>query len=184
MKKLTLLLFAMLMATPFFAQGTIEFCGVPVDGHVDNFVAKMEQLGYTETRRVNDWVIMTGKFTGRNVELYVGYTPKTKNVHAVMPRFEESTNWADLKKMYFEQKEVHMKKNEGYEVQCTETFKEPYKEGNGNEMRAVKEEKCDYCTYFIGHTSVMSVFIASDCRLVLIFRNLINLALNEAESNE
>ena len=185
MKKLALLLVVLLLAIPFFVkdQGPVEFCGVPVDGHVDTFVAKMAQMGYTEIGRDVRKVTMAGKFTGRDARMQIYYTPTTKTVYAVYPYFEKLTNWADLKSMYFEYKAMCIKQHRWYRVKSYELFNAPYKEGDGNEMRAGEEEECIYRTELHGRNAEIAVFITSDCDVTLGYINPKNDALNEAEIN-
>lgn len=174
----------MLMATPFFAQGTIEFCGVPVDGHVDNFVAKMEQLGYSTMVGGEDHTLMIGETAGKYTELVVYYTPKTKTVWAVCPAIEGDGSWSGLKKMYNEYKAMCISQYQGYKVYTWDTFEAPYKEGDGNEMKAIEEEKCNYRTELHGSNGRITVCITRDAFLTIGYMNLKNSDLYEAESDD
>ena len=205
MKRLTILLTTLLVATPFFAwintsnngsahvimeaaqiaalnrpQEHFQFRGVPIDGHVDAFVAKMKQLGYTEKVRYEDVVIMEGTFTGRDAELYITYTPKSKTVYSVGAYLDKASSWYFLKELYTSYKKEFTKKygSEGYP---REYFEPPYKEGDGKELKALAEEKCVYATFFPFIEGGVVLNISHAGQLVIIYSDNQNQELNTAE---
>ena len=77
MKKVITLFAAMLLSLSLFSQEHLDFRGIPIDGHIDNFVAKMKTLGYVLDNKEDDAVIMKGKFTNRDADIFILCTPKT-----------------------------------------------------------------------------------------------------------
>ena len=92
MKKLFMLLAVMFLSLSLFAQEHLDFRGVPIDGHLNDFIPKMEKLGYTLKKRDGDIAIMTGKFTNKNAELWILSTPNSKTVWKVFIDFDKAAN--------------------------------------------------------------------------------------------
>lgn len=185
MKKLALLLFAVLIGTASCTQKQehAKFQGVSINGHIDDFVAKLEQLGYEEQARSEETngVLMTGKFTDKDVHLFIYHTPESKTVWSVWTCFERVANWDDLKASYFECKAEYVKNTEWKEITYQEDFLEPYEEGDGNEMQAVREKKSNYWTHLNGSNGGISIAISTNCAITLIHTDYANFALNNAE---
>ena len=180
MKKFALLFVAMLISTTFFAQEHLDFRGVPLDGHIDGFISKMEELGYTLEKKVDNAAIMSGKFTGKDVELYILSSPKTKTVWKVAALFEKATSWSSLKSSYLEYKELYTQKY-GKPESSFEFFKDPYYEGDGYELQALRNEKCHYFTMYELEGGVVAVQLMSSGCLQLGYEDNINGVLRNAE---
>ena len=206
MKKIALFLLTLLITTPFFAwinmldngsahvimeaaqmaasnrpQGHFQFRGVPIDGHLSDFVAKMKQLGYIEKVQYEEGaVIMEGTFTGRDAELYILYTPKSKTVYSVGAYLDKASSWYSLKELYTNYKKEFAKKYDG-EGYSHEYFEPPYKEGDGKELKALEEEKCVYATFFPFNEGGVALNISRAGQLVIIYSDSQNQELYEAE---
>lgn len=181
MKKLVLLFVAMLMSTTFFAQEHLDFRGVPIDGHIDNFVSKMEGLGYTLDNKSDKSAKMSGQFTGRNVELWIFYTRKTHTVWKVVMYFDEDS-WSSLKSDYFEYKKLYTQKY-GEPSSSYEFFSKPYYEGDGYELQALRKEKCHYLSLYKLDTGTIAVQISEFEQLKLAYEDEINSDLMTEEKN-
>lgn len=179
MKKLALLFAVMLMSTTFFAQEHLDFRGVPINGHVDSFIAKMEGLGYTLEENSDGVAMMEGKFINKDVDLFIVYTPQTNTVWKVGVFFDKATSWSSIKSDYREYKELYKKKyGEG---KSYEFFSKPYYEGDGYELQAVRKEKCRYTTFFECATGNITVEISSSERILISYEDGINVKLNRSE---
>ena len=179
MKKLALLFVAMLMSTTFFAQEHLDFRGVPLDGHIDDFVTKMEKLGYRLDEKTDNIATMSGKFTSRDVELYVFSSPKTKTVCKVVMYFNKDS-WSSLKSDYFEYKRLYTQKY-GKPSSSYEFFSDPYYEGDGYELQALRKEKCHYLSIYKLETGSIAVQISEYEQLKLVYEDGINIDLNKKE---
>ena len=179
MKKLVLLFTVMLMSTTSFAQEHLDFRGVPIDGHIDDFVSKMEGLGYTLEKKVDNAVIMEGRFTNKDVNVYILSTPQTNTVWKVAVYFDEATSWSSIKNSYREYKDLYKKKygvGESYEF-----FSDPYYEGDGYELQALRKEKCNYVTYFEPATGYVTVKMSSSECIVIAYEDKVNTELKKKE---
>ena len=180
MKKLALLFVAMLMSTTFFAQEHLDFRGVPIDGHIDDFIIKMTELGYTLDKKVDNAAIMTGKFTGKDIDLYILCSPKTKTVWKVAALFDKATSWSSLKSSYFEYKKLYTQKY-GKPESSYEFFSDPYYEGDGYELQALRKEKCHYFTMYDLEGGVVVVQLTTTECLQLGYEDNINGELTKKE---
>ena len=48
MNKLCTLFISLMFSIAVFAQNHLEFRGIPIDGHINDFVRKMKAIGYVE----------------------------------------------------------------------------------------------------------------------------------------
>ena len=179
MKKLVLLFAAMLMSTMLFAQEHLDFRGIPIDGHIDEFISKMKELGYKMADKIDGIAIMEGKFTNKNVNLFIVYTQETNTVWKVAVFFDKATSWSSIKSDYREYKELYEKKygaGRSYEF-----FSDPYYEGDGYELQAIRKEKCRYMTFFDCATGGIIVEIDNSERLLISYEDDINAKLDKKE---
>ena len=68
MKKILLVALLMNITCISFAQKTIKFLGIPIEGTKKEMISKLQAKGY-EYNSYNDY--LTGDFNGRNVEIHV-----------------------------------------------------------------------------------------------------------------
>ncbi len=68
MKRLILLLSLVIAAVGVYAQNTIKFLGIPIDGSKKEMIAKLKAKGY-EYDSTNDWLV--GEFNGEDVIISV-----------------------------------------------------------------------------------------------------------------
>lgn len=156
MRNFFTLFVVMLLSLPVFAQEHLDFRGVPIDGHLDDFVTKMEGMGYTVKQRDGEIVMMTGQFTNNNVELWIVSSRQTKTVWKVVVDFSKNSSWSSLKNSYFEYKNLYTKKY-GSNNKAFEFFSKPYYEGDGYELQALRGEKCTYATFFLAENGTITV---------------------------
>lgn len=180
MKKVITLFAAMLLSLSLFSQEHLDFRGIPIDGHIDNFVAKMKTLGYVLDNKEDDAVIMKGKFTNRDADIFILCTPKTKTVYKVFIDFDKEASWSSLKSRYFDYKELYIKKY-GATDNSYEFFSKPYYEGDGYELQALKLEKCTYATFFKTSKGIVAVELTKYECLRLVYEDKINIELRENE---
>lgn len=180
MKNILTLFAVMFLSLSLAAQEHLDFRGIPINGHIDNFVTKMKSLGYTISSKDGDAVIMKGKFTNRDAELFILSTPKTKTVYKVFVDFDKETSWNSLKSSYYEYKELYIKKY-GTTENSYEFFSDPYYEGDGYELQALNKEKCTYATFFKTPKGIVVVKLTKYECLRLGYEDKINVELKDQE---
>lgn len=143
MKKIILLL--LLFPTIVFAQH-LKFMGIPINGDLTSFGKQLQSKGFKIEKTENGHMTLSGKFAGEKVELLVRSSMKTKSVCGVVVLFDQKTSWPALKSQYERLKENYSSK---YKIlKEYHFFKDPYYEGDGYEMSAVRIGKCMYCAFY------------------------------------
>ena len=100
MKKIALVLIASLLAFSAFAQEHLTFKGIPIDGTIYQFSAKLKNAGFSDLKKDNDGRWYVGQFTGKKCQLLVQYTAVTETVHTVHVFFDDRTQWSLAKSDY------------------------------------------------------------------------------------
>lgn len=141
-----LMLFATLL--PLNAQEHMMFMKVPIDGTITEFASKMKAKGFVQTEADRNIIIMEGEFMGKESEIYIVGTSKTKTVWKVAVWFDRRyTSWYSLKSDYTDIVDSYTGKY-GVPTKKYHFFSSPYYEGDGYEMQAVKLDKCGYASFW------------------------------------
>lgn len=178
MKKI-LLVVALFLSFSLSAQEHLEFRGIPIDGHLNIFVAKMKSIGYTIQEENNNVVIMKGKFTNKDVLLAVVGSVKTRTVWKVSVLFDVASSWSSLQSDYLEYKELFTNK---YGMpKSYEFFSKPYYEGDGYELQALRNDKCTYASFFENSVGYISVRLRSSECLGLDYEDKVNSEISAKE---
>jgi len=126
---------------------SIYFNGVKVDGKITQFVEKLKLKGFTVSKTITNGYVMSGKFLGKPIELYVFSTPTSKLVTHVDAYFPKQTEWYTIKNEYETLKEK-VTGIYGNPYEDFAFFSSPYYEGDGYEESAVKIGKCVFSSYW------------------------------------
>lgn len=150
MKKSLFIIFIFLFLSFFnsFAQNHLKIKGIEINGTLPQFVDSLKMTGFTVEEINSTYAVLTGPFLGyKNVELIVAATPISGTVYAVNVWFAPYKEWAILKSIYEHCVETietkYNVKGEAYH-----NFHWPYKEGDGNEIFALYNNKLEYSTGF------------------------------------
>ncbi len=183
MKKIIISLLFMVVATIMMAQEHLEFKGIPMDGPVSNFVSKLKTKGYTQVYNSGFGYALEGSFTGKPVTIYVLGTEKTGIVWKVVVNFEKATSWYTIKSQYKQYVEIFTQKY-GSPSDHFEFFSRPYYEGDGYEMQALRNDKCNYCSYFETTKGTISVGMSSNSECLSIrYEDGLNVKIRDTEKN-
>lgn len=152
----TLLLFCIIFVctNQIFAQEVktetlkhIQFKGTPIDGNIQSFIKKLENMGYTTSEVKGNIATLKGDFAGfKDCELLVVGSRNSNIVWKVKVYLPKRTTWSSLKREYSELKDQYVSKYD--KGKSYEFFSSPYKEGDDYEMQALRLEKCTFATYF------------------------------------
>ena len=153
MKKLIFSLFlASVMVVTAFAQEESEhltFKGVPINGTLSEYVAKMKQAGFTYVDTRDGMAMLQGEFAGFKGCIVGVNTFKPHNkVNAVAVIFPEQDNWGDLESDYNHLKSMLTEKY-GEPSECVEEFQgygEP--ETNNEKFYKLRINECTWYTTF------------------------------------
>lgn len=176
MKKVSLILLCTLFVICSFGQ---EFLGIKVDGDlktvVNKFVNKGFKITYTEVPNVTT---ATGYYSGTLIEVNIISTPITHQVWKFAVYLPKKYDWSVLKAEYIGYRSSLVEKY-GLPKNTYTGFVDPYYEGDGYEFSAVKNNKCNYSTFWDN----MSIEISQFQQVRISYENSINSDLYNAEKN-
>lgn len=183
MKKVILLLVSALMALGVYAQSNnsahLTFKGVPIDGTLNEYVAKMGQKGFTHIGTEDGIAVLQGDFAAyKNCMVTVSTLKKKDVVSTIAVIFPERDTWSGLAGNYFALKEMLTEKYGTYSecVEKFDTYSEP--SDDRDRMYHVKSDRCKYYTIFETPKGSIELSISHDdvtsCYVVLIYRDKIN----------
>lgn len=88
-----------------------------------------------------------GIFAGHKVKILVNTDDYSELVTSVMVIFKERDTWDDIKEMYLKMRELYISKY-GEPTEDHQMFLSSYREGDGDELEAIKENRCAYFAEF------------------------------------
>ena len=174
MKNNILMLFAVLISNVAFSQNQTSehliFKGVPIDGTLAGYVAKMKQNGFTHISSESGLALLKGDFAGYKA-CTVGVTTLKDIglVYKVVVVLPEKPTWSTLSGDYFNLKEMLTEKY-GEPADVTEEFQSAVQpEDDNSKMYEVKFDNCKYKSIWqtdkgqiqmaISHTDVSSCYV-------------------------
>lgn len=137
----------------------VKFMGISMEAPFSEFVSELSSK--CEIVGVNSSVAMfNGDFAGlKNCSILVG---TTDGLLLVMVVSQEYKSWQQFKSDYLAITDAYEKKY-GAPSRKELSFKSPYYDGDGYEMTAIKNEKCNYTmSYLIDDTLLVTIFIGKD----------------------
>lgn len=167
-----LMLFATLL--PLNAQEHMMFMKVPIDGTITEFASKMKAKGFVQKEVSKNMIIMKGEFMGQACELYIAGTEKTKTVWQVSVWFDRTyTSWFSLWSGYIDLQYSYVGKY-GMPTKDYHFFEKPYYEGDDDEMRAVRLDKCHYKTFWDKEDGNIMVSIEKYAQINIVYQDKLN----------
>jgi hypothetical protein len=109
MRTLFLSFLAVIMAMSTFAQTSehMSFKGVPIDGTLNEYVAKMKQSGFQYLGAEDGTAILNGDFAGyKNCHIGVSTLKKIDLVHKIGVIFPNHETWSKLSSNYYDLKQM------------------------------------------------------------------------------
>ena len=175
-----------IMGVSAYAQDSVshlEFKGIPLNGEIDGFVKKLQTQGFTIVKKDDIGIIMSGQFTGKDAEVMVLNTKKTKTVWKVVIYLPKQTSWYSIKSEYNYYTEMFTKKY-GKPSHTFSFFSKPYYEGDGYEMSALRNDKCTYYSSYHTQEGVISVEISKYQQVKIAYEDSVNTELMDKEKEE
>lgn len=161
----------------------LEFMGSPIDGSISSFVEKLEQKCFTKEKVEDNVVTMSGKFVGKNCELYVMCTPVSKIATKVSLYLPKDESLCSLKADYKKYKEMYTTKY-GEPRNSFDFFSSPYYEGDGYETQTLRKEKCHYAAYWGVPGGSLAVSISEFCQIQFVYEDWVNFEIMKNERDQ
>lgn len=167
-----LLMFCSLSAN---AQEHFTFRDIPINGSEKEFGNKLLEIGYEATAHPSAF---TGKFIGEDCTIFLLSSEYTKSVYSIGISFNSENRWITLKSTYNNIKEMYSEKY-GKPSMSREYFDSPYYDGDGYELSAVKQNKCNYISFWEMENGSISLAIHTDCSIALLYSDKANKELDK-----
>ncbi len=173
MKKFIVSFALMVIALTSYAQSNSEhltFKGVPIDGTLSEYVAKMKGAGFKYIGEQDGTAILQGDFAGFNgCIIGVATLKSTNRVNTIGVIFPEQNDWADLENSYEHLKSMLTEKY-GEPSECVEKFQGySHPQTDNDKLYQLKMDECTWYTIYstskgdiqlsIDNQSVMSCFV-------------------------
>lgn len=181
MKKLFTILFS-LVSVFSYSQ---SFNGVNISGSVESTIQQLKAKGYKYVKMLDDvGYQLEGTLANEQVELYVYFTPYTKQTAKFVIYFPEGSSYIGLLEDY----------NKYYDLLSTKYgaatkrhfgFLSPYEQGDGYELQAIKNEKGFVSSYWLNiNNCSMSLSISKYAQLKITYENDQNMSKLEEENKK
>lgn len=163
----------MIIALTSYAQSNSEhltFKGVPIDGTLSEYVAKMKSAGFKYLGEQDGTAILQGDFAGfKGCTIGVATLKSTNKVNTIVVIFPEQDDWAGLENSYEHLKSMLTEKY-GEPSECVEKFQGYANPRTDNDkLHKLKMDECTWYTTYstskgdiqlsIDNQSVMSCFV-------------------------
>ena len=148
----------------------LKFKGVPIDGTLKKFVARMKRKGFKSLGSEDGVEVLQGDFAAyKECLIYVSTLDNKDLISRISVMFPKQETWEYLYGDYKNLKGLLTEKY-GQPSKVTEKFQERYIDDDNDRMFAVKMDKCKYETRFktdmgeivlwIEHENTISCFVA------------------------
>lgn len=141
----------------------LVFKGVPIDGTLKQYVARMKKVGFTHVGNENGVAILQGEFAGyKGCEVYVSTLEGNDVVAKIVVKFPNEEIWRLLYGDYTNLKEMLTEKY-GKPSSIKEVFEDSHFIDDDNDrMHAVRMDRCKYVTQFETEKGKIILWIEHD----------------------
>lgn len=183
MKKLILTIAIAALSVASYGQ---EFLGIKPSGNKDYTINQFKAKGFSASPSTSETsLFMKGKVNGKEVDLVIVWTPKTKVVTTFAVFLPERTTFESLVDD-FEEYVALFNAKYGTTESVHRIFRTPYELNDGYEMNAVELEKCIYAAYWTAdnYPIHLSVEISKYKQVKLSYQNTENFKIGQREKAE
>lgn len=149
MKKIFLCLVSILFAISAIAQGEhLAFKGVPIDGTLDQYVAKMKTVGFTYLGQQDGTAILQGDFAGyKGCTIGVSTLKSVNVVSTIGVIFPSCDDWSSLEQNYDYLKSMLTEKY-GHPSDVVERFQNGNPADNNSKLYELLMDRCTWYATF------------------------------------
>lgn len=153
MKKFLFVAICALFATVAFAQSSesehLTFKGVPIDGTLSQYVAKMKAAGFSYLGEEDGTALLKGDFAGfKGCTIGVSTLEGVDVVNRIVVLFTSRNEWSSLERDYNHLKDMLTKKY-GEPAEVVEKFDNKYRaDDNSSKMHELSMDRCTWFTTF------------------------------------
>lgn len=165
----------------------LAFKGVPIDGTLNDFVAKLKKSGLTYISTSDGIAQFKGEFSGyKDCTIYA--LSQKDLVYRVGVIFPDQSTWSGLSDNYFNLKRLLIEKYGEFTAIVKEEFQSRYVDDDNSKMHEVKMGRCKYSlttgtTEGVIELSIKNIGV-SHCFVQLIYEDKINGELKQKQAKD
>jgi hypothetical protein len=158
----------------------ITFLGLPISGNANTLATALTKKGFTIKERTPKYWSLKGMFLDKYCDIYIRLTTQSKTVWQIDVFFPDQENWYTLKGQY---QDICDKLSVKYDSPTTtySFFSDPYYEGDGYELQALRLEKCTYQSLWEYKKGIISCGIFKTGSVNITYESADGAKLNDAE---
>lgn len=166
------------------AQNHLSFIGIPIEGTISDFSAKLAAQNYRLLDNNENACFLSGNFAGCNdVTIAVVGTPRTNIVYRITVFFDKKDTFSSLNVQYDTLVKRYTDKY-GKPNQTYNFFLDPYNKGDGYEMQALRQNKCRYISFFEVPNGHISIEISKLQKVVINYEDGVGVKQYDTERDE
>lgn len=149
------------------------FRDIPINGPLNQFITQLKKQNFTVINITNKDAILTGKFTGEDVNMLV--QASSKSVYGVTVMFDKKDSWKSIKTQYENVKSILTEKY-GEPIEVIEKFDDSYYDKSGLQLLALKDDKYTFMVNFrtSNANGMIRLSISNDANLIINYIDAIN----------
>ena len=186
MKRLITIALILICSFTAVAQEHLKFKGIPIDGKYDDFSKAMVTAGFQKYPDLDsdNFRAFEGEFMNRDSKIIVYHTEKGL-VYRVMV-LHEYDSWRKLSSAFDDAAELYTTKY-GLPSSKFAFFSEPYENGDGYELQALRKDKCHYLyTWDVpwGVIGIRLVAYGDSYFLAMVYEDTMNTEMKSIEDEQ
>lgn len=186
-KNLTVIIIMLLSIITNAQNGNdhISFQGISFSVPLNKFIEQLKQKGYDFIgKSENDptFNLVEGQFLNEKCTISIISTKNEKVGQLFITLGEAHDSWYSIKGRYEDLKKIFIKKY-GNPKKSYEYFKDPYYEGDGYELQAVKKGKCIHILVFFIPNGSITIAMDKDCKLLIVYEDEKNMKIRKQEQD-
>lgn len=165
-------------------QEHLKFKQTEIKGQSDQFLADLKDKGFSPSASTS--AELSGLFAGQEVTVTTDKTCISATVYQVCARMKSRTNWKAVEADYDLFKKNLIKKYGSPSI-TKEKFSEPYRKGDGYEIKAASNGKVEYFSCWVlpqGEITIQIVSGGKDLALLIRYADAQGSRLHEEEKTE
>jgi len=186
MKKVFTAIVLACFALTAVGQEHLKIKNIPISGTVQSFKAKLRATGLQNNPIIPDGSVLKGSFAGMpDCNFIFGGSAQTNTVFRVAVLTDSYKSWEQLKSKYESLVDSYSKKYQQNDQ--VHYFSSPYKEGDGDEIQALCNEKCIYLTVFDAPGGTIAIEIkgmVNEGRIMITYEDEQNFKKAKAENEK
>lgn len=166
------------------ATAHLKFKQIEIKGKSNEFFTALKEKGFEYTG--SNQKQMYGTFAGQEVTVSLDKTVTSETVYQVQARMKPRSNWTEVEADYALFK-ANLIRKYGEAAICKEKFHDPYRKGDGYEIKAALSSKLEYISCWVlpeGEITIQIIPVNKELCLLIRYSDAAGNRLLEEEKTE